>query len=346
MKTIIWAVAIMLGAFNSSSAQSKQSYIDNKDMTIGSDSCLLSDIRIFYASDLYVDTTFYHETRTAFLNLSEACVMDENSPYFSPEELTKDTIRIDELQKIRLLKSAGISDTDTIYIYDFGTDSVYTFCVSAFSAIACLNIYAGGSETNDFSDYEYGLNLGRSYFGTGENLVYVGKINPFQTGQLKLMEWRRVAKKKFPVKMKDSLIRENTNGYYTFENCKLGVVYKFSNEGLDYYCQEMKLIPPADSVDYGDNVSARYLVVFDSKNRKVLFEDFYCDDEWGGLTMLNIIGNSKFSAGQYGVQWTGRIFKGRSPIIYGFKEFSFGCPAIPFVDKKDRPISILCDNRH
>ena len=172
----------MLGVFNSSSAQSKQSYIDNKDMTIGSDSCLLSDIRIFYASDLYVDTTFYHETRTAFLNLSEACVMDENSPYFSPEELTKDTIRIDELQKIRLLKSAGISDTDTIYIYDFGTDSVYTFCVSAFSAIACLNIYAGGSETNDFSDYEYGLDLGRSYFGTGENLVYVGKTNPFQTG--------------------------------------------------------------------------------------------------------------------------------------------------------------------
>ena len=89
MKTIIWAVAIMLGAFNSSSAQSKQSYIDNKDMTIGSDSCLLSDIRIFYASDLYVDTTFYHETRTAFLNLSEACVMDEIPLIFHRKSLRR-----------------------------------------------------------------------------------------------------------------------------------------------------------------------------------------------------------------------------------------------------------------
>ncbi|MFI8605669.1 hypothetical protein ACIGCP_14490 [Cellulophaga baltica] len=46
------------------------------------------------------------------------------------------------------------------------------------------------------------------------------------------------------------------------------------------------------------------------------------------------------------LQYVGRLFKNRPPVVFGFTFKSFGCPSINFIDKNELPIFILCDNRH
>jgi len=45
-------------------------------------------------------------------------------------------------------------------------------------------------------------------------------------------------------------------------------------------------------------------------------------------------------------QFTGKIFKDKPPVIFGFMYVSFGCPGVHVLDKKIKRIRILCDNRH
>ena len=88
----------------------------------------------------------------------------------------------------------------------------------------------------------------------------------------------------------------------------------------------------------------RYMVVVDTKTNKVLYAEMLSDNEGGAISPL-VIENER---SQYNIQnqWIGEPFKGKSAIVYGFYYTSFGCPIISFVDEKDLPIYILCDNRH
>jgi hypothetical protein len=45
-------------------------------------------------------------------------------------------------------------------------------------------------------------------------------------------------------------------------------------------------------------------------------------------------------------QWTGKLFKYKAPVIFGFNGESFGCPHISFLDFSEQSIYKNCDCRH
>lgn len=340
MKTFILSFLIICGSSYRCPAQTALPADKSSHSGVGAQAAS-SAMKIYVTNPFYTDS-IERMTRTAFLDLSESYAIDEEAPLISPEDFDKDTINISSAQKARLLEAAGILETDTVFIYDFRKDTVYKYTVSELPAIACINIYAMGEGEYHLGDYEYGLDLGRRDVGEGENFTFVGSENPFQTGRIKPIVWKRIARKAFPVKLKPEIIEKGIIGAHDFFEYK--DAYRFTYGELDYYLQELKRISEAPIDE--EEIMKRYLVVINSKTKKVLFEELYSESEGVTHTPL-ILEQEDSTAEEYEyMQWTGCLFKGKSAMIYGLYYISFGCPDIQFVDKKDPPITILCDNRH
>ena len=309
---------------------------------------VFSDMKIYYTSPLSVDMYDGEKikTMTAFLDLSEAFSVDEQHPLIDPSDFDKDTVKMSSAQRASLLRLAGISDSDTVFIYNFEVDTVYKYSVSNLPAIACVNIYSSGDGiVYDLYDYEFGLDLGNRYTADGNNFTYVGRANPFRTGQMKPIVWQRIARRRFPVKLNEKLIRKLLPEDRKEARIDFGNTYKFSYGHLNYYLQDLKQRDREAVIAENNGATDRYMVVVDTKTNKVLYFEMLSDDNEGGAISPLVIENEK---SQYNIQnqWTGEPFKGKSAIIYGFYYTSFGCPIISFVDEKDLPIYILCDNRH
>jgi hypothetical protein len=45
-------------------------------------------------------------------------------------------------------------------------------------------------------------------------------------------------------------------------------------------------------------------------------------------------------------QWTGRLFKNKPPVSFGFEYQSFGYHGITLLSETEKEIWISCDNRH
>ena len=86
---------------------------------------------------------------------------------------------------------------------------------------------------------------------------------------------------------------------------------------------------------------AFHLIVINNSKSKVVFNHIFEGSEGKHTLPLATAKNKELDINQ----WTGAIFKGKPPIIYGFLGHSFGCPMIQFAGNEP-PILILCDNRH
>jgi len=92
-----------------------------------------------------------------------------------------------------------------------------------------------------------------------------------------------------------------------------------------------------------EDLRSRLLVVKKSASNTVVFSRVYYDSEGTRLVPLNY--QDRFSPDKI-YQWTGEVFKDKSPIIFGFSGHSFGCRSIDFISKTEPPIYTRCDNRH
>ena len=96
--------------------------------------------------------------------------------------------------------------------------------------------------------------------------------------------------------------------------------------------------------DYVDNrklLFARRLLVVDSKTKEIIIDKLYSSSEGTSPTPLN------YEEGDDVVnQWTGKLFKNKPQVIFGFLYESFGCPGISIIDKSNEEIYLQCDNRH
>lgn len=268
------------------------------------------------------------EVRTAFVNISETYFENKKYDYLIHKENLIDTITLNPSLRKRFLKTVSITEEETIFVYEMETDVVHTYKVKDLPIIACPNIY-GYDEQYGESDYEFGFDLGKldiSY----DNFVYIGKKNPFQTGKIKSILWKEIDTKEFPKKFNINIVDEDIRSWfngYTIERS-----FKFTHNNLTYYIQNL---------EKDEEVSYRYALVF--KGEKLIYEDVYMSSEGTYLIPLNIE-NEKSQYEAY--QFTGEIFKGKPPIIFGFESHSFGCPSIYFADNTEPSIGILCDNRH
>lgn len=281
-----------------------------------SSSLTYSELKI-YSARWYYD--YGDEIIEGFINLSESYPWDyeTNTPTILPKrKLGKDPIQFDSHLKDKFLKKMSISTRDTAFIYNLRTDSVYKFKVSDLPVIASINAYARGRNNLKEYDYEIGFNLGNSYDVTGENFVYIGKENPFETGKIKRLIWESIDNGRFPSKENKEINLEKLN------------TFKYTINNLDYFLQVS-----------AEGLGSYRLVVVDKTSASIVFDNHYFNGESTNVTPIN-------SKDDDGAQWTGEIFKNKPSIVYGLVSVSFGCLEIEFTNKTEPPIRILCDNRH
>lgn len=293
-----------------------------------SNSFAQSDIKLYYASSFYKEKD--GKTRTAFLNLSETYFEDaynENdnknrNTIFTESDLEKDTIRLSKSQRKKFLKYSNISESDKVFVYLISSDKIQTYNVNDLPVIACINPYGPSSDyRNDEFDYMLGFDLGKSISNWDENLVYVGKENPFQTGKIKPIIWTKIENNQFPI-AKDLNNKINLSTYF------------FAKEKYDYYLQKPT-----------ENISSYHLVILDKISKSEILNTNYYDGESTYLTGLKIA-ESKNEGDIQQSQWTGEIIKNKATVVFGFVGHSFGCPSITILDETEPEIQILCDNRH
>lgn len=279
-----------------------------------------SDINIYQATSFYVEKN--GDTRTGFLNLSETYFKNkEPGNFILPENNLKDTIPLSPKQREKFLNTIGVTEFDNIFIYEINTDTVLTFRVAELPAIACINIYYWDYTDPPKTEQEFlfGFDLGKSYNGSYENFVYVGKENPFQLGKFKPMIWEKIDDKRFPKnigEVKDSIEIETL---------------LYSSNNLDFFIRK--------SAERAENYQ---LVIVDNAKNTIVYDENYHGSESRYLTVLN----TEKSKPQQNGQWAGELFKDKPLVIYGFLGVRFGCPQIDFIDKNEPPILTLCDNRH
>ncbi len=251
---------------------------------------------------------------------------DPDSAIIAEEYLGYDASRnyhiLSESKRALFLKTLEISESDSLFLFLFGLDTVVQFPVNELSVIAHLSPY---SYEGPLSEYEFmvGFELenwqipGAENYYVG-NLVFVGDENPFVTGQIEAMLLKRIGTH-----------WEDTERV----NSGVGNKYVYSNDSTSYYIENI----------LSGDLSGRHVVVIEDKSKEILFDRKYIESEDGSLNPLSISGEPN-SDGIY--QWTGAILKGKPSMIYGFLSYSFSCPTLDFFGEAEQVIGVKCDNRH
>lgn len=237
----------------------------------------------------------------------------------------------------QFLNKTGVSEDDKLFVFNYSTGKIQSFLIKKLLLSALINPYASeGDAPFDQFSYMIGFGIDRSMLSEiggdyyNHVLVSVGKKNPFLVKKLNLITWSKVDSEKFPaVKFRSDIVSELKNFRKLETNmCQL--------DTLHFFAQELK----EEKADY--NRSARHVIVINTKSGKVEFEELYTENESVGIAHLNGI----FKDSRETNQWTGQLFKNRSPVIFGFTNNSFGCSLIYFMGQPQRFIYTKCDSRH
>lgn len=289
---------------------------------------------------------YIEDNAIGFISLSDVYALSEHPDSSAIPDIKKLSvdqslsIALDGAYRQRFFKGTGISESDNVYIYNYAENKLKTFKAKELQVIALLDFYASVEEW-PFSQYDYmiGFQIDNSQLTDfKENyydvLVYIGKENPFITGALEPITWDRAeAKDKTllsTVPTDDSFFTDREITDYT-----VGDTYTYESGGYTYYIQNL--------FDGNNELFVRHLIVLNSATKKLVCERLYDQWEGNGLTSLNIRGEENEYADY---QWTGKLFNGMDPVIFGFQYFSFGCPYITILNSNDEEVYIYCDNRH
>ncbi|MDR2126683.1 MAG: hypothetical protein LBP63_07625 [Prevotellaceae bacterium] len=260
----------------------------------------------------------------------------------------------------RFLAGTKISETDKVFIYDYSTDVLHSFFVKHLNVVAYLNNYRSPDECCPYSsicdhcdqyDYRIGFEI-KKQFLTGlsvsyENvLVYVGKGNPFERGQMKAIVWEKVNSNDFPLAKANHKI---DSVYNISKIAARGNTYLYETNELQYFIKDFThVIQDFTHANYY-HVERRHLLIIDKKNSKVVVEELFYSSESSSPNELNFgIDREDFPAPEYEnykYQWTGKLFKNKPPVVFGFEWVAYQCPHITWIGSTKENIVINCDNR-
>lgn len=223
----------------------------------------------------------------------------------------------------KLLKGTKLSENDTLYLLNYKDNILEKFPIRNLKAVANLNLYSG--EDDDVLDYYYMIGFQLNKTESREDamkkinysLAYFGKENPFASQKLSPVKWENSSLKELPIKIESKL--------------KLGKTYKYKVGEIQCFLQDLML---------EKEISERKLVAI--KNGKVILEKTYTKGEGAEFAPLNFVDSAEYTD----YQWSGNLFKGKPPVVFGFVSESFGCSAITFLDNSYPDLYTDCDNRH
>ncbi|WP_264530270.1 oxidoreductase [Flavobacterium sp. N502540] len=275
----------------------------------------------------------------AFISLSDIYpVNDEKDTLVLPniEKLGKHDAQyftFDKNYRKRFLSKTNISESDSVFIFDYARHKLVSLAVKNLKTAAMLNVYSSeGDWPYHNYDFMIGFEINKKHLnGFSEYfrdaLVYVGKENPFSKVGLKPIVWKKIAGKEYPSR---PMKREDRT---LLKNKLTGTAYSFKTTDYHYFLQEY--------LDANKTIYARRLLVTDSKTNDIIIEKFYCQSEGTSPAPLNYEeGDNEIN------QWTGKLFKNKPLVVFGFEYISFGCPSISVIDQSNEEIFLQCDNRH
>jgi hypothetical protein len=278
-----------------------------------------SDVAFVSLSDIYPAGD--EKDTLALPNIEK--IGKENAAYFT----------FDKNYRKRFFSKTNISETDSLFVYDYAKNKLVSFAVKNLKTAAMLNGYSS-EEDWPYHNYDFmiGFEINKKYLnGFSEYyrdaLVYVGKENPFSKERLKPITWKKIAKKDYPSKA----LKNNDRNL--LKNTVTGNTYFYKTDSHEYFLQ--------DYLDSNKIIYGRRLLVVDSKTKDVIIEKLFSQSEGTSPTPLN------YENGEDSIdQWTGKLFKNKPAVVFGFEYLSFGCPSISVIDKSNEEINIQCDNRH
>ncbi|MFB9077641.1 oxidoreductase [Flavobacterium procerum] len=283
--------------------------------------------------------TYRDSSSVSFVSLSDIYPLDgtdsDSLVLPDPKKIEKKASQyftFDKSYRERFLSKTGISESDSIFIYDYAKNKLIALPIKNLKTAAWINGYAS-EEDWPYNRYDYmiGFEISNKYLSGLSDyytdvLVYAGKENPFVRGQLKPIQWKKTTANSFPSKTMTKKGKEYV------KDLKTGETHSYTANGYDYFLQ--------DYLDERKFVAARRLLVIDSKTKEAYIEKFYGRGEGTSVSPLN------HEAENGVIQWTGILFKNKPLVVFGFQYESFGCPGISFIDKSNEDVYLQCDNRH
>ncbi|MDN3693822.1 hypothetical protein QWZ06_16750 [Chryseobacterium tructae] len=234
-------------------------------------------------------------------------------------------IELDAPYRKKMLDGIHITENDSLYLYNYGTNKLQKIPVNKLKAVAYISPYMGEGDEIDPESYMLGFQLdtqkSNDIFDKYANVIaYFGNKNPFVENQMKMIKWKKAG-------------ADIQQKYFPGSKLKYGGTYQSQYENLTYYVQDLL-------EEYG--TQERKLVVVNDHNEKVFEKTFSIGDG----AEFNPLEKTENDPSNYYAQWTGKLFKGKAPVVFNFLAPSFGCPVITFLDKEKTELSINCDNRH
>lgn len=314
----------------------------NKDYAEFNEPTITQEIDLFWLQDLEINTGI----KVGFVSLSDIYTLSEHTDSLSIPSLeninNKEELQYFKLSteyRERFLSKTNISETDSLFIYDYSKDVLLSFSVKTLNVSANLNAY---SSVNDYGltqhDYEIGFGMSKDLLSELINgwyydiLVFIGKENPFTRGQMKPIKWKKINSAEFPIAKSNFTPTQNT---------KKGITcFLYETNEYQYFIQDYS----EQITDSYDN-KKRHLMIIDKKSGNLIIERGLNDSEGSSVAPLNFgINNPNYP--DLKEQWTGKLFKNKPEVVFGFEWVSFGCPSIIFLNSKMNNIYINCDNRH
>lgn len=272
---------------------------------------------------------------TGFVSLSDNYHPDSLAiPNMANKEITEaEYFVLDSIYRERFLLSTGISETDSLFIYNYAYDILKSFHIKDLKVVASLSNYVeSDSWPYTQEDYMIGFELKDKLLPRIQNfsnhtLVSTGQESPFVQGEMKPLKWKRISSQKFPP---GSINLKRASNSFQF---KIGNAWTFKSTDFHYYLKELTR---------NKFTVAYYLLVQKAGSKEIVKEKIYYESEGESLTSLNKKEESKENQNQ----WTGKLFKDLPPVMFGFQYHSFGCPGLTILEKTKCDLEINCDNRH
>ncbi|WP_343657795.1 hypothetical protein [Chryseobacterium sp.] len=247
----------------------------------------------------------------------------KNHKQMTYEELQH--FELDASSRKKLLNGIHLTENDSLYIYEYWSNKLQRMPVSQLKAVAYLSPYSD-SEDLDPDSYMMGFQVATHQKTTEYDryinaIAYFGNKNPFVANKMKAVKWQKAG-------------TDVSKKYFSHSKLTQGNTYQAKYENMTYYLQ--------DYLEEGNTVERRLAVINDHQE-KIAEKTFSLAESDGG-EFLPLYGIDADEANIF--QYTGYLFKGKPPVIFGFIAQSFGCPSISFLDKKEKDFPINCDNRH
>ena len=231
------------------------------------------------------------------------------------DDYKKNKYQLPQKYRQSFLTANGISETDNLFVYNYEYNKLYSFPISKLEVFAIKSDCLPTDETN----YQFGFALelnqlpqdydhNDTYEPNDTTFVYIGKESPFAQQQLTLLNWQKISDKE--------------------DN------YLAQAHGLHYYLRQSPF--PLDYPECGS------LIIKNAKNN-ILFNDNYIRRRVNSMPI-----NGKDKDHEYKKQWTGKLFKNKPLVVFGFYSmFGDDCTEIDFIDSSfpSYDITLRCDSR-